>query len=107
MQSRDGSEHCAVGPTGDGASRRRRRRSLDGEPMAVTAIDYGDRLLTVISRSITERRSGLEPMPFRTSVFGGSLGEMTWKADTWPNSLRNHALAVCKVIEIIASDTLG
>jgi hypothetical protein len=40
-------------------------------------------------------------------MFGGPLGQMTWKADTWANSLRNHETAVCTLIESISSASRG
>jgi hypothetical protein len=74
--------------------------------MAVTAIEYGGRVLTVVSRSDAGRRSAqaTDPTSFTTIMFGGPLGQLTWTAETWINSLCNHETAVCKLIRSIASD---
>ncbi|WP_316239471.1 hypothetical protein [Bradyrhizobium sp. SZCCHNR1015] len=73
--------------------------------MAVTAIDYCGRVLTVVSQSDVACGSTqtTDVIPFMTIMFGGPLGQMTWKADTWANSLRNHETAVRKLIESISS----
>ena len=73
--------------------------------MAVTAIDYCGHVLTVVSQSDVNWGSTqtADVIPFMTIMFGGPLGQMTWKADTWANSLRNHETAVCKLIESISS----
>src|SRR5262249_16798703 len=78
----------------------------DERVMAVTAIEYRGRVLTVVSRSDAGRRSAqaMDLTPFTTILFGGPLGELTWTAETWINSLRNHETAVCKLIRLIASD---
>jgi hypothetical protein len=72
--------------------------------IAVTAVDYSGRVLTVVSRADITSRSVREPAaaPFMTILFGGPLGQRTWKADTWLESLRNHAMAVSEVIESIS-----
>jgi hypothetical protein len=61
--------------------------------------------LTVVSQSnvnggSTQTAGVTPPM---TIMFGGPLGQITWEADTWVNSLRNHEMAVCKLIESISS----
>lgn len=100
------------GNVGDGApdttgskSRPCEGHSLDDRVMAVTAIDYCGRVLTVVSQSDVNCGSTQtsEVIPFMTIMYGGSLGQMTWTADTWANSLRNHETAVCKLIESISS----
>ncbi|WP_316232330.1 hypothetical protein [Bradyrhizobium sp. SZCCHNR1051] len=77
--------------------------------MAVTAIDFCGHVLTVVSQSDVTRGSTrtADFMPFMTIMFGGPLGQMTWKADTWANCLRNHETAVCKLIESISSEGRG
>jgi hypothetical protein len=77
--------------------------------MAVTAIEYGGRVLTVVSRSDAGRRAAqmADLTSFTTILFGGPLGELTWTAETWINSLRNHETAVCQLIRSIASDCGG
>jgi hypothetical protein len=86
-------------------------RAADERVMAVTAIDYCGRVLTVVSRSDAAGRSGeaIDPVSFTTTilsgpVLSGPLGQMTWTAGTWINSLRNHETAVCKLIQSIASE---
>ena len=100
------------GNVGDGASDtsgfksgRREEHSLDDRVMAVTAIDYCGHVLTVVSQyNVTGGSTQTaDVIPFMTIMFGGPLGQMTWKADTWANSLRNHETAVCKLIESISS----
>jgi hypothetical protein len=104
------------GNVGDGALdtsgsklRPREGHSLDDRVMAVTAIDYCGRVLTVVSQSDVTWGSTqtADVIPFMTIMFGGPLGQMTWKADTWANSLRNHETAVCKLIESISSAGRG
>jgi hypothetical protein len=74
--------------------------------VAVTAIEYRGRVLTVVSRSDGGRRpaEATDGTAFTTIVFGGPLGELTWTADTWINSLRNHETAVSQLIRLIAAD---
>jgi hypothetical protein len=86
-------------------SRQGEEQSLDDRVMAVTAIDYCGRVLTVVSQADVARKSAetSEVIPFMTIMFGGPLGQITWTADTWVNSLRNHEAAVCKLIESIFS----
>ena len=93
-----------------GSSRDRRSASAPwrvGESqMAVTAIDHGDRVVTVTSRLAETVSSENSPQStaFTTSVYGGSLDASMWRAKSWSASLRNHTAAVNQVIEIIASD---
>jgi len=60
----------------------------------------------VVSRSDAGRRSAqaTELTSFTTILFGGPLGELTWTAETWINSLQNHETAVCQLIRSFASD---
>jgi hypothetical protein len=104
------------GNVGDGGpdesrskSRPREENSLNDRVLAVTAIDYRGRVLTVVSQSEVAwgAAQAAEVIPFVTTMFGGPLGQMTWKADTWANSLRNHEMAVGKLIESIASTRRG
>ena len=108
MQSHDDVGHCAPDTNGCG-SQPQEGHSFDERIMAVTAIDYRGRVLTVVSQTEAARCSAQasEVMPFMTIMFGGPLGQMTWKADTWAGSLRNHETAVCKLIESISSDGSG
>jgi hypothetical protein len=83
------------------------RRPVVGESqMAVTAIDHGDRVVTVTSRlaEIVSSENSPQSAAFTTSVYGGPLDASMWRAQSWSASLRNHAAAVNQVIEIIASD---
>lgn len=95
--------------TSGSKSRQREGHSIDDRVMAVTAIDYCGHVLTVVSQSDVTRGSTqtADVIPFMTSMFGGPLGQMTWKADTWVNSLRNHETAVCTLIESISSAGRG
>jgi hypothetical protein len=79
--------------------------TFDDRVMAVTAIDYSGHVLTVVSQSNVNGGSTQTAgvTPFMTIMFGGPLGQITWEADTWVNSLRNHEMAVCKLIESISS----
>ena len=104
------------GNVGDGApntsgskSRPCEGHSLDDRAMAVTAIDYCGHVLTVVSQSDVTWgfTQAADVRPFMTIMFGGPLGQMTWKADTWANSLRNHETAVCTLIESISSAGRG
>jgi hypothetical protein len=94
----------------NGSSRDRRSASAPrraGESqMAVTAIDHGDRVVTVTSRlaEIVSSENSPQSTAFTTSVCGGPLDASMWRAKCWSASLRNHAAAVIQVIEIIAPD---
>jgi hypothetical protein len=81
-------------------------RFSDERVTAVTAIEYRGSVLTVVSQSDDGRRSAqvMDLTSFTTKLFGGPLGELTWTAETWTNSLRNHKTAVCQLIQSIASD---
>ena len=83
-----------------------RRPSVGESRMPVTAIDHGDRVVTVTSRLVETVSSENSPQStaFTTSVYGGPLDASMWRAKSWSASLRNHAAAVKQVIEIIASD---
>ena len=74
--------------------------------MAVTAIDHGGRVVTVTSRSVEIASPKIAPpyTAFATFIYGGSLSDLSWQAASWSASLRDHALAVNRVIEAIASD---
>ena len=95
--------------TSGSKSGHREGHSFDDRVMAVTAIDYGGHVLTVVSQSDVTWGSTqpADVRPFMTIMFGGPLGQMTWKADTWANSLRNHETAVCTLIESISSAGRG
>jgi hypothetical protein len=104
------SDHDELGRSGSSRDRRSAsapRRPLVGESqMAVTAIDHGDRVVTVTSRLAETVSSENSPQStaFTTSVYGGPLDASMWRAKSWSASLRNRAAAVKQVIEIIASD---
>jgi hypothetical protein len=84
----------------------RRRPSAGASQMAVTAIDHGDRVVTVTSQLAETVSSENSPKStaFATSVYGGPLNASVWRAKSWSDFLRNHVAAVNRVIEIIASD---
>jgi hypothetical protein len=105
MQGR--SDSGGFGPaTGGSEPRGDDGQSCDERVVAVTAIEYRGRVLTVVTRSDAVRHSAqaAESTSFTTMLFGGPLGEMTWTAETRINSLQNHETAVCKLIRSIASD---
>ena len=108
MHSHDDVGHSAPDTNGCG-SQPREGHSFDERIIAVTAIDYRGRVLTVVSQADATCCSARAPevMPFMTIMFGGPLGQMIWKGDTWADSLRNHETAVCKLIEAISSDGCG
>jgi hypothetical protein len=84
----------------------RRHRSADESQMAVTAIDQGGCVVTVISQLAETGSSENTPQgtAFTTSVHGGPLNTSMWRAKSWGASLRNHAAAVDQVINSIAWD---
>jgi hypothetical protein len=105
MQGRNDTWSCA--PAADGSeSLLEDEHAADERVMAVTAIDYRGRVLTVVSRSDAAGCSAqaIGPVSFTTTILSGPLGQMTWTAETWINSLRNHETAVCKLIQSIASE---
>jgi hypothetical protein len=84
-----------------------RRRPYAGESqMAVTAIDHGDRVVTVTSQLAETASSdnSSQSRAFTTSVYDGPLNASMWRAKSWSASLRNHAAAVNHVIKLIASN---
>jgi hypothetical protein len=79
-------------------------RSSPGEcEMAVTAIDYGGRLVTVVSQRVDDPSSMgvLQRSAFTTNIRGGSLSDSIWEATSWLASLRNHASAVSHVVSAL------
>ena len=94
--------------SGDACSGARRRRPLSaGETqMAVTAIDHYGRIVTVTSQSveIATSNNASQGTAFATNIYGGPLDHSSWQATSWSASLRNHVVAVNKVIEAIALD---
>jgi hypothetical protein len=92
--------------TQEARSRAGRPRSAGESQMAVTAIDHGGRVVTVTSQHVEFGSSKIEApdSTFATSIYGGPLNDLSWQATSWSASLRNHALAVNRVIEAIASD---
>jgi hypothetical protein len=80
-----------------------------GRTVAVTAIEHGDIIITVASRV---REPGPLPCipangPFVTTILGGPLRGETWAGETWGMMLRNHAGAVSRVAEFVASEQDG
>ena len=75
--------------------------------MAVTAIDHGGRVVTVISRLVqtSSPRNTSADSAFTTSIHGGPLNASMWLATSWTGSLRNHATAVSRVIDAMALST--
>jgi len=105
MQGRNDTASCA--PAADGSGSPLEDEDVpDERVMAVTAIDYRGRVLTVVSRSDAACSSAQEmgPMSFTTTILSGPLGQLSWTAETWTNSLRNHETAVCRLIQSIASE---
>lgn len=104
MPGRGNVEDGALNTSGSRSLPRKEHASGD-RVMAVTAIDYCGHVLTVVSQSDGTWGStqSAEVIPFMTIMFGGPLGQITWTADTWANSLRNHEAAVSKLIESIYS----
>jgi hypothetical protein len=92
--------------SGDACSGARRRwpRSAGETQMAVTAIDHDGRIVTVTSQPIEIATSDntSQSISFATSIYGGPLDHSSWHATSWSASLRNHAVAVSKVIKAIA-----
>jgi hypothetical protein len=80
MQGRDDTETCAQAADGSEALLQ------DECVMAVTAIDYRGRVLTVVSRSDPACGSVQErgPVSFTTTIVSGPLGQLSWTAETWP-----------------------
>jgi hypothetical protein len=72
--------------------------------MAVTAIDHDGRVVTVISQLVQTRSPSntSAESPFTTCIHGGPLNASMWLATSWPASLRNHAIAVSRVIDAMA-----
>src|SRR5690242_19376512 len=71
--------------------------------MAVTAIDYGGRLVTVVSRRVERSPSNapLQTSAFTTNIRGSSLSDTVWEATSWVGSLQNPANAVSRVVTAI------
>lgn len=44
------------------------------------------------------------PMSFTTIILSGPLGQLTWTAETWRESLQNHETAVSKLIRSMTSE---
>lgn len=90
----------------DGKVRYPRHRAKGDPQIAVTAIDYRGRVVTITSQQVEIGSSHLTPTDaaFATSIYGGPLNELAWEASSWGASLRHHADAVNQVIEAIASD---
>ena len=79
---------------------------IPGRTVAVTAIEHGDIIITVAS---LVREPGPLPCtsaksPFVTTILGGPLRGETWAGKTWGSMLRNHAGAVSRVAELVASE---
>jgi hypothetical protein len=77
---------------------------LSGRAVAVTAIEHGNIIITVASVSRDPEPVFLVSREdyFVTTIFGGPLGGETWTDRTWSMMLRNHALAVSRVAELVS-----
>jgi hypothetical protein len=81
-------------------------RAPSGRPVAVTAIEHGNIVITVASLM---RKSGPSPSAgtdgtFVTTILGGPLGGETREGATWSTMIRIHAGAVTQVAEFVASE---
>jgi len=74
--------------------------------IAITAIKYGEIVVTVTSRFIGDDRSSSEirPMPYLTSIAGGPLSGASWTSRTWSKALHNHVDAVGLVDDALISE---
>jgi hypothetical protein len=71
--------------------------------IVVTAIEYGDVVITVTSRFTgSDSSSEVCRMPYVTSIAGGPLAGWTWSSRTWRKALHNHAKAVDEVADELA-----
>jgi hypothetical protein len=82
-----------------------RRIVVTHQHVALTAIEYGNILVTVTSRSIGGESSSFEirPLPYMTSIAGGPLSGQTWRSRTWNKALYNHVKAVSDVADALAA----
>jgi hypothetical protein len=82
------------------------RFAVTHEHVAVTAIEYGDIVVTVTSRFLGDDHSSSEirPMPYLTSIAGGPLSGWTWTSRTWSKALHNHVTAAGLVADAFASE---
>ncbi|WP_315743020.1 MULTISPECIES: hypothetical protein [unclassified Bradyrhizobium] len=105
MQRRNDPEAPASGADGE-ETPPGEERSAEQRVMAVTAIDYRGRVLTVVSRSDVARANAQTtgPTSFTTIILSGPLGQLTWTAETWRESLQNHETAVSKLIRSMTSE---
>ena len=76
----------------------------NGRAVAVTAIEHCNIVITVASLAY-------EPIPptafqgtFVTTIMGGPFRGEMWEGKTWCAMIRNHAGAVSRVAEFIASE---
>ncbi len=74
-----------------------------GRPVAVTAIEHGNIVITVASWVREAERSPAVEGTFVTTILGGPLRGETWAGKTWKMMLRNHAGALTRVAEFIAA----
>jgi hypothetical protein len=81
-------------------------RTPSDRTVAVTAIEHGNIVITVVSL-IRESR----PLPaagadgtFVTMILGGPLAGATWEGMNRSAMIRHHAVAVTQVAELVASD---
>ena len=76
-----------------------------GHTVAVTAIEHGNIVITVASliRKSGPSSAGADGA-FVTTILGGPLGGETWEGATWSTMIRNHAGAVARVAEFVASE---
>jgi hypothetical protein len=72
--------------------------------VAVTAIEHGNIVITVAS---IMQDSGPAPdigSMFVTKILGGPLGGETWEGMNWSAMIRQHAGAVSRIAEFVASE---
>jgi hypothetical protein len=76
-----------------------------GRTVAVTAIEHGNIIIAVASLFREPEPVSLSAEDcFVTTILGGPLGGETWADRTWSMMLRNHALAVSRVAELVSEN---
>ena len=100
---RDGQQGLMLGQFPRAA---RPRVVVTHQHIAITAIEYGEIVVTVTSRFVGDDRSSSEirPMPYLTSIAGGPLSGASWTSRTWSKALHNHVDAVGLVDDALISE---
>jgi len=75
-----------------------------GRTVAVTAIEHCNIVITVASLAHGPVPSTAPDGTFVTTIIGGPLRGETREGKTWSAMIRNHAGAVTRVAELIASE---